>query len=357
MAGTEQGVQHTTGLQQGNPGVVGTYTMLKRLLALYQKLKKQERYLKKYLPVLLAEVAPGHLQAFTPALVKRTTKYWQLSLNLICDNLYQLTGQRLNKEEHKRIILLSVFGPLFDDLFDDHLLDHEQITALVATPENYEPVNATDHLVKELYLELLRLTPRPQQFKQQLQEVAYWEKASLKQLNPHISEEELYRITYDKSYHAILLFCTMLDHYPSAAILEILYPVAGLMQLTNDAFDVWKDVHKDVYTLPNLYRNFEQLQQQFKADIAVINHKLWQLPYPASAKRNFSITIHSLHAMGWMSLEQLKAVTKGISGIQELKALSRKELVCDLDSLSQQWKWLKHVRQCCNYFDVSAIDL
>jgi hypothetical protein len=125
-----------------------------------------------------------------------------------------------------------------------------------------------------------------------------------------------------------------------------------LLQLTNDAFDVWKDVQKGVYTLPNLYRNFEQLQQQFLAETADINHILKQLPYPLASKQTFAITIHSLPAMGWMALEQLQKATAGVSTFADLRALGRKALVCDLDSLQQQMRWLQHIRRFTNYYGI-----
>jgi len=321
------------------------------MLIIYRRVKKQERYLKSYLPNLLRDVVPDYRQTFTDKDIKRITKYWQLALNLVCDNVYTLTGKELSEEEHKRIILLSVFGPLFDDLFDDHILNYEQITSLVTNPEAYVAQNKTDWLAKELYLELLRDMPRRQHFIEHLQAVAHWQQESLKQLNSNISQAELQEITYQKSYYAVLLFCALLDNYPEQKILDILYPAAGLMQLTNDAFDVSKDVHKGVYTLPNLYRDFEQLQQLFLAETSAINQRLWQLPYPVKAKQTFAIIIHSLHAMGWMSLEQLKHVTAGVTSISALKQLSRKELVCDMDSLQQQLKWLRHIRTFTNYID------
>jgi hypothetical protein len=321
------------------------------MFRLYRQVKKQERYLTGYLPNLLVEVAPEHREAFSGSHLKRITKYWQLALNIICDNLYTLTGKKLTNEEHKRIILLSVFGPLFDDLFDDNILDQQQIESLVADPAAYTPANKTDQLVKVLYLELLRLTPRREQFIAHLQAVSHWQRESLKQLTNSLTEEELLKITYNKSYFAVLLFCAVLDHYPEPKILDILYPAAGLMQLTNDAFDVWKDVHNGVYTLPNQYRDFDRLQELFLTETAKINHILSQLPYSAKAKENFAITIHSLHAMGWMSLEQLKHVTAGITSFEELKQLSRKELVCDMDRFSKQRKWLQHIRRLTNYYD------
>ena len=329
---------------------VSTIRILSCMLVLYRRVKEQERYLKRNLPDLLRGIVPDYQQTFSNKDIKRITKYWQLALNLVCDNIYKLTGAALSEPEHKRIILLSVFGPLFDDLFDDHILSYEQITSLVTNPEAYVAINKKDQLAKDLYLELLHGMPRRQQFIEHLQAVAHWQQESLKQLNSNITEAELQEITYKKSYYAVLLFCALPDNYPDQKILEILYPVAGLMQLTNDAFDVWKDVHKDIYTLPNLYRNFEQIKQLFLAETSAINQRLWQLPYPAKTKRTFAIIIHSLHAMGWMSLEQLQQVTAGVTSIDELKQLSRKELVCDMDSFQQQLKWLRHIKTFTNYF-------
>jgi hypothetical protein len=338
-------------MHKSNVPSVSNIRILSNMLVLYRRIKKQERYLKGHLLNLLRDVVPDFQQTFTDKDIKRITKYWQLALNLVCDNVYNLTGKKLSEAEHQRIILLSVFGPLFDDLFDDHILNYEQITSLVTDPEAYVALNKTDKLAAGIYLELLRGMPRRQQFIEHLQAVAHWQQESLKQLDSTITETALREITYKKSYYAVLLFCALLDNYPDQKILEILYPAAGLMQLTNDTFDVWKDVHKGVYTLPNLYRNFEQLQQLFLTETSNINQWLWQLPYPVKAKQTFAIIIHSLHAMGWMSLEQLKQATSGITSIEELKQLSRKELVCDMDSLQQQLKWVQHIRTFTNYAD------
>ncbi|WP_207511101.1 class 1 isoprenoid biosynthesis enzyme [Longitalea luteola] len=350
MTATGRGVSHHSSLQNHIPPSVSYFRILTRMVSLYRRVQSQEKLLKDQLPALLADIVPAHDKLFSAAHIKRITKYWQLALNLVCENLYQLSERQLQASEYKRIMLLSVFGPLFDDLFDDKILQHEQIAALVARPETYVAQNETDLLVTKLYLALLELTPNRQLFVHQLQQVSHWQIASLKQLKDNLTKEELQEITYNKSYYAILLFCAVLDFYPDQQLLEILYPVAGLMQLTNDAFDVWKDVQHGVYTLPNRYLNFEELQALFLSEIALINQKLWQLPYGARNKQSFAITVHSLHAMGWISLEQLKNVTAAISTYAELQQLSRKTLVCDMDSWQQKKKWLKQIRQFVNYY-------
>lgn len=345
------------GGQKAQRVAAGWYTVVRRLLALHRQLKKQERYCAEELPVLIKKVTGNASAMLSSKEIGRISKYYQLALNVICENLYNLTGQKLSEDEHRRILLMSTFMPLFDDLYDEHILDHQQINALVTAPERYTPVHTTDWLAKALYLELLRTSPQPQRLLEHLLAGSFWEKESQQQQDEAISEDRLYHITYNKSYFGIILFCVVLDHYPSGELLSILYPASGLMQLTNDAFDVWKDVHKGVYTLPNLYRNYAQLQEQFLAEIANINDQLSQLPYAVPAKQDYAITLHALNAMGWMSLEQLKRETAGIAGIEELKGLSRKQLVCDMDSLLQYIKWVKYVRRFVNYETTGRLPL
>lgn len=328
---------------------VGLIKTIRCLSMLRGQLKKQGQYMKTQLPPLLDALAAGQQGQFTTGTVKRITKYWELSLHVICDSLYKLSGKQLSAAEQNRILLLSIFGPLYDDLFDDKILTHEQIAAFTLAPDKHNPASFEEHIVKKIYLQLLEQSPEPARLTRHLYEVFLWQKASLKQMSTEVSQEELYEITYKKSYYSILLFYSILDHYPDAAVLGMTYPMAGLLQLTNDAFDVYKDVHSGIYTIPNLYRNFDQLQQHFMNEVASFNHQLMQLPFVQQAKEIYSITIHALHAMGWMAMEQLKETTRGVSSVEELATLSRQSLVCDMDHFGQQVRWIKNVKRLVNY--------
>ncbi len=333
----------------GKPTNVGLFTTIRCLGTLQWRLKKQERYFNEQLPPLLASLSAGTAGTFSKGTIKRINKYWQLALNVLCDSLYKLTNRTLSDAEQRRILLLSIFGPLYDDLFDDGILHHEQIAAFTLEPEKHHPASFEEHVVKTVYLQLLQESPDRQRLIQHLHDVFTWQKASLKQLSPDIGEAELYEITYKKSYYSVLLSYAILDHYPSPSMLKMLYPMAGLLQLTNDAFDVYKDVQGGVYTVPNLYLNFDKLQQHFMADVAKFNHTLRDLPFVHSAKQAYAITIHALHGMGCIALEQLKAVTSDVQSNAELATLSRQMLVCDMDSFRQKVRWVKQVRDLVNY--------
>lgn len=325
---------------------LNTVSLLKTtrcLYKLYLHVKKQEQEL----PPLLNTLASAHPEIACS--IKRITKYWQLSLTVLCESLYGLMGKELNRQEHERIVLLSIFGPFYDDLFDDAIMGFDTIEAFTLHPEKHHPSTPKEALLQKIYLQLLELSPDRERVISHLHDVFIWQKASLRQMQSDISEEELYDITYKKSYYSVLLCYSALDHYPSKAMQDMLYPMAGLFQLTNDAFDVYKDVRSGIYTVPNLYLNFDKIQQKFLADIELFNHTLARLPFMQQAKEHYGITIHSLHAMGWIALEQLKEVTRSVHNTKELAALSRKKLVCDMDNLSQKMKWVRQVKYLVNY--------
>ncbi|MBO9633104.1 MAG: class 1 isoprenoid biosynthesis enzyme [Chitinophagaceae bacterium] len=324
---------------------ISLFSVIRHLYSLYAQMKKQEKDCKERIPAVIAGIIPPEEFSFSPKEIQRITKYYQLALNLVCDNIYLLTGKKLSDTEHKSILQLSIFVPLIDDLFDEGLLPCEQIMTLISEPEKYTPVHNTDRIAHRLYCQLLDLVPHRERFIRNLTEGVYWENESLKQFDKHIGEEELMRITYNKSYYSILLFCSVLNHYPCEATEAVLYPVSGLMQLTNDVFDVWKDTQKGLYTIPNLYADFGKLESLFLDEISAINTRISSMGYPEKNRKAYLIRTHTLHAMGWMSLQQLKAVASE----KPLRELSRKELVCDLDNIPQQIRWVKHVRQLCNY--------
>lgn len=336
-------------MQKVNVTLLGTVRVI---LQLIQRLKRQEHYFDKQLPQVLKNLTIEE-PPFSPNATRRLRKYWELALNVVCNSFYELSGHQLSDTEQYRILLLSIFGPLYDDLFDDQVLDAAQLEAFTLEPEKHVPVTLEEQIAKDAYLELLRISPDGERVISHLHAVFHWQQASLRQLSDDISEQDLYEITYKKSYYSFLLYYAVLDHYPDESVQPMLYQAAGLLQLTNDAFDVYKDIHSGVFTLPNLYRDFDKLQQNFLSSVAAFNETLDTLPFPAAARKQYSITMHTLHAMGYLALEQLKTHTRQAHNLDELRSLSRKTLVCDMDSLQQKIRCMIQVRNLANHRDTT----
>ena len=322
---------------------------LEQLYTLFARLKKQNQYMSDQLTHMVDHLQQGLQERLSTKHFPRIIKYWQLGLNIVCNNFYTLTGKVLSAHEQERILLLSIFGPLYDDLFDDDAMTPDQIEAFSSHPEKWQPADFNEAFLRTIYLQLLQSVPAQERFRQQLLQVCKWQKASLNQRHLSITEKELYEITFQKSYHSILLYHTMLDEYPSPEVLEALYPMSGLLQLTNDAFDVYKDSRAGVYTVPNRFMEYHQLKDHFLNTAADFNRLVKVLPYPDPQKKKYTITIHSLNAMGWIALGQLEQVLKDVKDPSAVRTIGKKQLICDMDTLSRKIKWTRQVQQLSNY--------
>ncbi|ANH80360.1 hypothetical protein A8C56_04630 [Niabella ginsenosidivorans] len=322
---------------------------LEQLYTLFTRLKKQNRYIQHQLPAVIDQLQKGLSSTLAPKHFPRIIKYWQLGLNIVCNNFYTLTGSVLSAGEQERILLLSIFGPLYDDLFDDNTMTPARIEVFSNNPEKLQPVNFEEELLCAIYLKLLASVPDRERFRERLLQVYKWQKESLKQRDPFIAEKTLYEITYQKSYHSILLYHTVLDQYPHAQVLEMLYPVAGLLQLTNDAFDVYKDSKAGVYTIPDRFMDYRKIKKHFLNEIADVNRKLNALPYLQPNRKKYAITIHCLNAMGWIALDQLGQVLKDVKDPAVINTIDKKQLICDMDTLPRKIKWIRQVQHLSNY--------
>lgn len=318
------------------------------LFRLYFRMRRQRSGMKKRLRRMLAELSPDTTFTLPDTTFQRMFKYAEIARYAVCGALVRMQGRRMTAGEQTRELLLSIIAPLYDDLFDDQTADLPVIRELTRYPHSHEPRNITEAILREAYIRLLDDSPDPDRIVAQFCDVCHWREASRQQANPLIPEAELYRITYHKSYHSVLLFYTAFDRYPSPAETAMAFPMAGLMQLTNDAFNTWKDIRAGIYTLPILYRRYGRMERRFLAESARFNQALVRLPYPVRRKKEFAQTAHALHAMGLLAVRNLRQVAKGTTTVTELALLGRTKLVCDMDNLPKIWTWVLKVRELTN---------
>ena len=94
---------------------------------------------------------------------------------------------------------------------------------------------------------------------------------------------------------------------------------------------------------------YHQLKDHFLNTAADFNRLVKVLPYPDPQKKKYTITIHSLNAMGWIALGQLEQVLKDVKDPSAVRTIGKKQLICDMDTLSRKIKWTRQVQQLSNY--------
>lgn len=337
-----ENTQFANGFRVTIPGI------LLQLFKLWRTMKRQEPYFEARAQELL-EPLLAEKNRLKPSGLVRIRKYWELSLHVICRSFYQLNGWKLSATEEENILRLSLLSPFYDDLFEEGI-PAERIQSLTADPHGFQPEFPEEKIVCTLYCSILDSLKDPASFKTQFLQVFHWQQRSLEQKHIAVSEAALSAIMIEKSYHSFLLFYRSLERFPSPQELELVRRVAGLLQFTNDVFDVYKDIQHNVYTIPNLYGDYRKLRAWLLNEVHLLNRQIAGLPFPVKGKKKNTITFHAMNAMCLLALEQLERNTGGKAGIDRLRTMRRDELVCDMDGMWMKILWLRKVKKLAGLF-------
>ncbi|WP_341839669.1 hypothetical protein [Chitinophaga caseinilytica] len=297
---------------------------------------------------LLESLFPGASSLLTPAAFQRMAAYQEIAEHILCGALARMQGRRLSETEQIRLQLLVVISTLLQDLLDSPSADPSRIFQLTRSPAGFEPQDAVESLLREAYLRLLTIAAEPRRVTAHCCEVVHWQEASCRQIDPSISETELFRVTYHKRFHAVLLLYTVFDKYPTPEETAMTFPMAGLMQLTHDVSDIWTDIRSGIFTIPILYRRYGRLERRFQAEGARFNQALARLPYPPARKQEYALTVHAVHAMGLLAIRKLRKEAAGVRDVAELALLGKKKLESDLRNPVMMLALVRKVRDLTN---------
>lgn len=182
---------------------------------------------------------------FTQQQLKRIRLYSHVGL-YVNDCLATLRGRKMTQWEIKQTLYLSILTPLLDDLTDNYSFSSDQILEKLYQKDDDYPqhlrlaVDLYNHIKEENKQELF-----PGTFTKAL----ISQDESLKQLNHSaLNITTLFEITCAKGSLWTFLFRLMLDHPLKEGEREAIEAFGAIIQLTNDMFDVYKDVQNGQQT-------------------------------------------------------------------------------------------------------------
>lgn len=114
-----------------------------------------------------------------------------------------------------------------------------------------------------------------------------------------------------------------------------------LIQLTNDLYDIYKDLQDNITTLPNQMKDAYAFEQFFIEQIQFMKTLIRQLPYSHKSKKEFSISMAGIYSFGLIAIDQLKKIQGSNDYLPGLKTLPRKKLIIDMEKVSNLAKWFK----------------
>ena len=254
----------------------------------------------------------------------------------------------LIEKEKERNLLYFIMVSVYDDFFDDKTLTLEQIDSIFYHPETFTPQTFFEKVFIYTHTALLNDVADKAQYFKDFEGLHIAQKDSLEQFNPNVTDEALLSITTRKGGYCLLMCRHYLDtpYLPEAD--ASWYALGGVIQLTNDLYDIYKDMQEGIITLAVRAKQYESIYALYHKHAAALNETIRQLPVDQTRKMDLSIILNVIAAFGYVALDNLKRLQANNSNnsiLPAFDALPRKELIIDMEKNSNRFILLKFTYQ------------
>lgn len=313
--------------------------------SIISNINRQKNFLKKTIgPQLTSakQIADGSIDEND---LKKITGYYGLAVPAILGEAFcALRGEPMTTKERMASTCQGTMTGLGDDFFDRQRLSEQGVKDFIEKPELFTGNTASEKLFLNFYKTALANAPQPAKMQQQIYKVFYAQLLSKQQDVPGSSSDIIKDITILKGAESLLYYRTAFVHSLTNGEQKMLYNLGGLMQLSNDIFDVYKDRQSGVSTLVTTATGIKELRFYYSAVLQVGTKAAYRSGYPKKNIRKFlSIINLSIFSRCYVCLQQLEKLEKKSGGVFDVKAYSRKELICDMDTVGNKLKSLGYL--------------
>ena len=147
-----------------------------------------------------------------------------------------------------------------------------------------------------------------------------------------ITKKELTDLTFFKGGSSVIFYRSAFAPAASAEELKLLYNLGGLMQLSNDIFDVYKDREAGIKTLLTETKSIKDIRAFFKTSLDEYYQHAFMIGFPEKNVRAFlNIISIGVFSRCFVCLQQLEENEKLTENEFSVHSYSRKQLICDMD--------------------------
>lgn len=304
-------------------------------------LKQSEQWATSY----LHKVEEKFKGAFDKKTLDKIVKRYSIQQHFINDSFSSLFGRNNNEKEKERNLLYFIMVSVYDDFFDDKTLTLDQIDAIFYHPTSYNAQTFFERVFIYTHTYLLNDVLDKDQYFKDFEGLHIAQKDSLEQFNPKVTNETLLSITTRKGGYCLL----MCRHYLDTPYLKEAdaswYALGGVIQLTNDLYDIYKDLQEGIITLAIRARKYEEIYSLYHKHAKALNETIRQLPVKNSRKIELSIILNVIASFGYVALDNLKKLQGQNDTLPAFETLARKKLIIDMEKNINRYKLLKFTYQ------------
>ncbi len=268
---------------------------------------------------------------FDNALIEKVSKYQSIQLHFVANAFSKLNGRLNNEIEKERNILFFLMSVLYDEMIDEHKMNEDVLDHLFNHPEKANPSSFNEKVLVYIHQRLLTEVDGKESYWKTLQNTHLAQKDSKKQFEADTTIEEILDITLRKGGHTLLM-CKHYINEPSNQQMDACwYMLGGLIQMTNDLYDTYKDTQNGINTFATKIKNIDKINDIYQEQASNLFSHIKLLPFDNSKKIEFAINMSIIPAFGQIAINQLKLLQLNSITLPNFNDVHRKDLIIDME--------------------------
>lgn len=269
---------------------------------------------------------------FEETVYKKVVKYQSLQYQFVTLNftkLYSIKSTELDKINNIKYIVMTA---LYDDLIDNKKISEADLNEMFYYPEKVNPNNFNERVLVAMHLDLLNQVQDKNAYWKVIEAIHIAQKDSVKQFDANTNIEQIIDITRRKGGYTLV----MCRHYLMNSIVnnsdDCWYALGGLIQMTNDLFDTYKDTQEEgIHTFANKLQTVDEIKDVYLNQVNIFKQSIINLPVTRFKKIQFSIYLSIISAFGEIALNQLKQLQGKSTSLPNFRSIPRKKLIVDME--------------------------
>jgi hypothetical protein len=282
---------------------------------------------------------------FESSTFKKIKKFQGIQQFIINDSFAKLENRYTNTIERENNKLYFILASLYDDLMDEEIVSKDILNQMFLNPAHAKPKSFNEAVLIDTHLKLLNLVQDKEAYQKVLNKIHEAQTDSLDQLKNDISLERILSITERKGGYSLLMCRHYIQISTNETIDNCWYQLGGMIQMTNDLYDIYKDTIAGIHTFANTQESFEKIKADYELQVKKYKSSIEKLSYTNSNKLKLQIKLSLIPALGYVALENLNRLQGENNTLQPFKDYPRKELIIDMEKMKNILKLFRYSYQ------------
>ncbi|MFM1756864.1 MAG: hypothetical protein RL621_1846 [Bacteroidota bacterium] len=294
---------------------------------------------------IMKDLEQKHQGIFDSSAIKKAARFQGVQQVFINDAFAHLMNRNTNTFERTSNKLYFILTGLYDDIIDQKLIDEKILNQLFEDPSLAKTNLFETKVLVDMHLNLTKRVKNNTDYRSTLANIHQAQRDSSKQINSQLNQEELLDITLRKGGYSLLMCRQYIDLTESKQIDNCWYQLGGVIQFTNDLFDIYKDLQEGIQTIPNSAKNISEIKTIYDQLVHNFMNTIHQLPFEKSKLDSLKIKLSPIPAFGYLAIHNLTKLQDQNKELPNLTAVPRKSLIIDMEKTANRIKLIQEAYQ------------